>query len=105
MDAKLTLSDRLILLDILPQTGTYITMKILREFKEQLSFSEEELKNYEIKLEEDGKVSWNPIHMTETKDFSIGDTMHSIIKTAFKKLDDEEKLRAEHLELYEMFTH
>ncbi|KKL11469.1 hypothetical protein LCGC14_2545550, partial [marine sediment metagenome] len=45
----LNVKQRLLLLNILPDQGDYITLKIIREQQERLSFSEEELKRLKVK--------------------------------------------------------
>lgn len=43
---KLTIIERLKLLDLLPREGNRLNLKIMRKLRESLSFSEEELKSF-----------------------------------------------------------
>ncbi len=48
---KLTMAERIKLLETLPPQGDILTLKILRKLRETLSFSEEELKSFDISRE------------------------------------------------------
>ena len=47
---ELRIGERLILLGILPNEGNFITLKVVRKLQEELSFSEADFKEYDIKL-------------------------------------------------------
>ena len=58
MKHKLTLQERFTLMGILPQEGSFVTLKILRDCNSELGLKDEEHKEYEIS--QDGpKVTWN----------------------------------------------
>ena len=48
MKAKVTLSDRFALLGILPAEGSFATLKIVRQLREQLSLTEKEIKAHKV---------------------------------------------------------
>ncbi len=48
---KLTIAERIKLLEALPPQGDILTLKILRKLRETLSFSEQELKSFDISRE------------------------------------------------------
>ena len=98
---KLSVLDRILLLNILPAEGDLTTIKIIRELKEALSFSEEEHKALEIKMQE-GRVFWNPAASVE-KDVKIKDKAKETIVTALKDLDTKQKITVEIIPLYEKF--
>ena len=98
---KLPVSDRLILLGVLPKEGDFTTLKILRQMKDDLSFSEEEHKI--LKIRQEGEMMfWE--EGLEDKEINFGEKATDIIVDAFKKLNDQKKLRIEHMELYEKFV-
>ena len=99
---NLQVGERLVLLSILPQEGDFTTLKIVRDLRESLSFSEEEHKTYGFK-QEDNMVFWDKTKDTP-KDVHIGEKATDIIVNAFKKLNEQKKLRIEHMELYEKFV-
>ncbi len=98
---ELKVFDRLILLNILPREGDYLTLKIVRKLREDLSFSEGEHKSLQIRQEE-GKVFWVQ-EADIPKDISIGEKVTDIIVETLKRLDKEKKLQIEHMAIYEKF--
>ena len=128
---KLGVFDRLILINILPKEGNFATLKIVREMREGLSFSEEEHKLYEIgailkcencskeikvptskaipkcecggKLVDTGRIGWN-IEADKPNEINIGEKATDIIVEVLKKLNDDKKLTDQHFSLYEKFV-
>jgi len=98
---KLSVGDRLILLGIIPQQGDFTTLKIVRDMRDELSFSEEEHKKLKFRQEEN-MTYWE--EGLEDKEINFGEKATDIITDAFKKLNDQKKLRIEHMELYEKFV-
>lgn len=98
---KFSVFERITLLNILPQEGDFLTIKIIRKLREELSFSEQEHKALEIKIE-DGRVYWKPDAATE-KDIKIKDKATEIIVNALKDLDAKKKITDGCLSLYEKF--
>jgi hypothetical protein len=99
---KLSVKDRIILLGILPATGDFLTLKIIRKLREELSFSEEETKT--LKLCNDGQqVKWDA-EADPTKDVAIGEKADELIVSALKKLDEKKELNQDTYGLYEEFV-
>ena len=98
---ELGIKQRLILLQVLPQEGDFTTLKIIRDLVDSLGFSEDEHKRHNIRVD-GGQFIWD--NGEEIKDIPIGEKATDIISNAFRKLNDEKKLRIEHMELYEGFT-
>ncbi len=102
---KLNVRERYTLLQSLPATGTLTTIKIVRELREELSFSEEEIEKYEITETplDNGQVrtSWN--NQGEPKDVEIGEKAMDVIVESLKRLDKQELLTQDHLALCEKF--
>ena len=74
---ELTVWERFKLLQILPERGDYLTLKIVRKMRESLSFSEEEMETYQFK--QDGeRMMWNP-DVPQTKELLFGPKATSII--------------------------
>lgn len=99
---ELNVIERLLLNGLLPAQGTMLNLKMIRELKEDLSFSDEENKMLEFK-EEEGKLHWNPEHVNYTKEIEIKDTMRDLIVKALKAKDEKEELLAEHESLWDKF--
>jgi len=97
---KLSILERIILSQLLPAQGTFLTLKLLRVLKEDLSFTEEE--NKILEFEQDGET----LHWKEPgveREIEIGDTMNQIIVEALKELDKNAELTDQHFSLYEKF--
>lgn len=99
----LSVFDRLILLNVLGgMEGDITTLRILRDLKGNLSFSEEEHKALEFK-QEGAKMLWRP-DADIPKDVVIGDVAKGIVKKRLQELDTQKKLREEHIPLFEKFV-
>lgn len=95
-------SERLTLLNLLPKEGNFITLKLVRELREALSFTDEEVTQFTIKTAAD-RITWDNSASVD-KEILIGDAMKSVIVGVLKKLDEAQKLADAHLGLYEKFV-
>ena len=104
---ELNVAERLTLLGLLPSEGNFITLKLVRKLREELSFSEDEIKTLNlvqnVDAEGNGMVNWNQ-NENAIKDCNIGDAMTDLIKGKLKGLDKEEKLVENQFTLYEKFV-
>jgi hypothetical protein len=99
---QLLIWERLKLLQILPEKGDFIALKIVRKLREGLSFSEEEQELYQFK--QDGeRVMWSP-DAPQTKEFQFGPKATSIIVEALKAVDKRKMLDDSQLTLFEKFV-
>jgi hypothetical protein len=97
----LKVHDRVTLLGILPDQGNFITLKIVRQLQEALSFSETEI--FDLKLvSADRNVQWD-MSADNGKEVEIGEKATDIIVTSLKKLDREGKLTNQQMGIYETF--
>ena len=104
MKIKLNVYERLVMLNILPKEGNFITLKIVRQLREGLSFDEKEIK--ELKLTIDpakGNATWEQ-DKDPNKEIEIGREAKKVIVESLEKLDKDEKLTQEHFSLYEKFV-
>jgi hypothetical protein len=106
---KLTILERLVLLDLLPAEADFVTLKILRQLREALSFTEEEIAEYGIALVpgESGRVNvdWNHEHDAETKEVKFGAMMLGLVIRLLKEMDEAKKLGERHWSLLEKFDY
>ena len=100
---KLNIAERVALLQILPETGDFITLKILREMQLNIGFSEEDYKIFKIKTEEN-RVSWDPVEGLKEVEIEFGEKAIEIVKEALTKLDGEKKLIPNLFTVYEKFV-
>ena len=98
---KLNVLDRLLLLNISPNEANFVTLKIVRDLRNELSFSEGEHKKYKF-VEDQGRVTWNPA-AEQFKEVHIGEKANDIVVEALEKLDKDKKLTLEHMSLFEKF--
>ena len=99
---ELNVWERFKLLQVLPERGDYITLKVLRRLREDLSFSEEEMETYQFK--QDGeRVMWNP-EVPQGKEFAFGPKATEIIVEALQGVEKREMLDNALLVLFEKFV-
>ena len=105
---ELTFVERMALLNILPLQGSIVTLRILRDVKMALGFTEVELKKYGVTnriLPEGGAViEWSNEFNSVTKDIEIGEAIHGLIVAELQKLDKQGLLREQALTLWEKFV-
>ena len=101
MIIEMTIPERLYTMGILPQEGSFLTLRVIRELTSKVGFSADEIDTYELK-EIDGRVEWNP-NIKTTKDIEFLDSELDIIKLSLIKLDKEEKLDQNTAVIYEKF--
>ncbi len=100
---NLKLGERLTLMQILPKEGNITTISIIDELQKSLGVTEEEHRNFEIKLE-NGTLQWNPIKDVG-RDFEVGPVATKIISEELNKLNEATppKLTIQHLPLWNLF--
>jgi hypothetical protein len=104
MKVKLTVKQRLNLQSILPQQGDFLTVKMIRVLREELSFSQEEHELLKLVSNRDGSVSWDAKVAEDCiKEVEIPETVVSTIKQTLEKLNAQKKITDAHLDFYEMF--
>lgn len=98
----LKVGDRLLLLNVLPNVGSFETLKIVRDLQAALSFSEEEHKALDI-TSQDGMVQWRQ-ESDHPVDIPIGEIATKVIIERLKEMDKRKQLKIEALQLYERFV-
>ena len=96
---KLSVIERITLMQILPKEGSHITFKILIELKSALSFNEKEIREFGM-TEGDGRLHWKK---SVDKEIPIGEKATDIIVSTLKKLDETHKLSEQTNHLYGRF--
>ena len=100
---ELTIMERLVLGSLLPTESNFITLRLVRKLKEDLSFDENEHKLLSFQQTGD-RISWNLEKAKDLlKDIEIGEILTEIIKKELKRLNEENKLKEDHISLYEKF--
>ena len=104
---KLSLKNRIALLNILPHEGNIITLRIIRDLQKTLSFSEAEISDYGItmtQINDNVQTNWNAAGNKAFKNVKIGENAESIIVEKLKELNEKKQLRMSLLDLYERFV-
>ena len=87
---QLSIKERIIFPQLLPQQGNRLTMKALKTIEEKVDFSAEELEEYEIKPTESGNITYNDAD--KRFDIDLSQAELRIVKEHYLKLDSEENL-------------
>ena len=99
---QMQVCDRIALLGILPQEGDFTTLKIVRELREALSFTEAE--HAELSIQHEGQtIRWN-VEADTPREIDIGKKAAQVIAGSLETLNSEKALRGEHVRLYELFV-
>lgn len=98
---ELTIMERVMLLNTLPEKGKLVNLKLLAELRSALSFNEEDIEAAGIiQNDETGMINWEE---NITKEFDLGKKTTEIIVKELTRLDAEEALTPQHMSLCEKF--
>jgi len=97
---KLDVAERIRLLGILPEKGNLLTLKIVRELRDDLSFSEKEHKDFKIVAKMD-RITWSDD--AKKKAVKIGDQAKELVEKTLKDLDEKEELTLADIDLWDKF--
>lgn len=97
MKVKFNIVERLNLLGVLPKEGNFVTLKILDEFRKELSFTEEEIAKQGIVVRE-GQVAWK---QDFEREYEIRPVALKSITEELKRLNDGSKLTYGLISVYE----
>ncbi len=108
MKVKLYVKERLFLLQLLPPQGTIETIRLVRELREGLSFTEQEFVDIdwvEVK-DSDGKDtghrSWNA-DKDMGKEIEVGKKMTELITTLLTDFSKSERVTEDLISVYDKF--
>ncbi len=101
---ELGVLERVLILSLLPLKveEDYIRYKVITDLKRELSFSEDELKEFNI-ISEGDKIKWD-VSKERKKDVNIGDVAREVITEAFESLSKQKKINDQNVSLYEEFV-
>ena len=100
---KLNIPERLTMVNLLPEKGSFATLKTIETLKNALYPSEKEVKKYEIK-QSGNNLSWNKKGIEEQVDIEITEGMRDIIINALEELDKKEQATSAHFYMHERLT-
>jgi len=104
MKVKLTVKQRIDLQSILPAKGDFLTVKMIRVLREELSFTQKEHELLKLQRHPDGSVEWEANAAKKcSKQIEIPETIVNIIKETLERANTAKQITEAHLDFYEMF--
>lgn len=101
---KLNFMDRMMILNLLPETGTYLSLKTIRVLREALAPTPEEVAELCIvEVQDTGQITWDNTK-DSASDIVIGEIAFEMIKSKLKEMDKDEELTANHENIYKLFV-
>ena len=97
----LRVAERVTLMRLLPKEGDYLTYKIVHQLKDNVGFSEEDIKTFNIRQEND-MLLWDK-DKEDVKEVEFGEKAMEIVREALEKLNAEKKINEKNITLYEKF--
>jgi hypothetical protein len=97
---KVAVGERIRLLAMLPDVGSILTLKIVRELRSELSFSEEDHKTFNLQSHED-RITWDD--NAPEKEIEFGEKAMEIVKARLTELNDTEQLTVADVTLWDKF--
>lgn len=97
---ELGVMDRLMLRGVLPEKGDVLTIRIIHELRQRLSFSENEIEEMGIK-QDDGRITWSS--EDRKRNIEIGPKAKEVIRKALEDLSAKHELTEQHIPLCELF--
>lgn len=105
---KLGIYERINLQSLLPNQGDFVTLKKSKELVERLVFTDEELKEYEIKSVQidQNRMMWvfNEKGKDYKADIQIGEFCEEVIIKILKEKDSTKTLESFQISLYDKFV-
>lgn len=95
----LTIGERLIIMNVLPQEGDLLTLTTVREAQATLNPTDQERKAVDLTLEA-GTFTWRE-DLDEPSEVALSDGARRVLFDRLKELDGRKKLQMVHLTLYE----
>ena len=100
---KLTVLQRFKLLNILPAEGNFSTLRIVRELREALSFTEEEHAAFGMEDDrEQGVTRWDP-SLARDREYNFAARARKVIADALGVMDQQGRLTMDLMDLAELF--
>jgi len=96
---ELGVKERIMLQSLLPKEANFLTLKIVRVLREELSFSEDEHKA--LKMKQQGQTTLWDDKEELLKEVEIPDTLKDSVVKSLKEMDESGKLTLDHLTLFE----
>lgn len=102
---KITLSvlERLQITTLLPQNGGLIEMGLVKEIRDKVKFSAEEIEEYQLRDIENGSVVWNPAK-AKLREYTFADSEIQVLKKGVDEADKRGAITLHNLDLAQMIS-
>ncbi len=99
---KLSVPERLVLMNLLPKEGDFATLKSVRVAKEMLAFDDdaEEFGVRVVRAENGDRITWDK---DEEREIDLPARVLPVVVEVLTTLEKQKKLTEDHLSLYEKF--
>ncbi len=103
----LSVLERIALFDTLPQEGDIVTLHTVRALREQIAFTEDELKRWNVRSE-GNHWFWDTVDkdkqpVPQEVEFDVSKRAQKLVREQLEKLNVQKKLRDQHLSLCDKF--
>ena len=99
---KLNIPERLILVNLIVEKGSFATLRMIEELKQKLHPSEDETKKFEI-TQTGETISWNNSGL-EPSEIELTDGQKEFVIKTLKNLDEKEIATPVHYALYKKLS-
>lgn len=99
----LSLSDRINLVNVLPQEGTWDKLTISEDVEDKIKITQKEIEEYEIKVHPT-HVAWGEKGGNAKWDYNFNTLEIELIEESLKNLESSGKLNKQIKNLYKMFV-
>ena len=90
MKVQLNIPERLILIGLLPEKGSFDTMKMIDSLRDSLYPSEEEVKEFEI-VQTEETIKWN-LKAVQPKEIEFTEKQVEFFKESFNEVSEKKEL-------------
>jgi hypothetical protein len=102
MKTSLDVKGRIMILNLLPQEGNIVTIRMFRDLAEKVGLTAEEHTEFQVRQDVPGQVQWNE-KGNEPKEFEFADAEVEIIKAELIKRNEKNQLTADMIPIYDKF--
>jgi len=96
------------LLDVLPQQGNIVTLRIVMDLRKKVALTEEEIEKFGVKQTRSERggvlVEWSPEYDKTRVDVSMSDHEKGIVTRELTRLESQGQLTMNALPLYDYFV-
>lgn len=103
MEVRLTVKERFMLLNLLPQRGTAATLRIVNDLSSRIGVSSEEAEAINLRQTKDGHLRWDT-NSESTRTLVFRGFELKLIVERLQKISEEEELTIEQLPLWDKFV-